>query len=63
MLLSRAMTARAPLTLDTPIVELSRSGIPRFGQGWASPCFPFRADRFCLWKFTVTSQLIRFLWA
>jgi hypothetical protein len=29
------MTARAPLTLDTPIVELSRFGIPRFGQGMA----------------------------
>ncbi|HEY0406482.1 MAG TPA: hypothetical protein VGC89_12195, partial [Pyrinomonadaceae bacterium] len=29
------MTARSPLTLDTPIVELYRFGIPRFGQGMA----------------------------
>jgi ATP-dependent DNA helicase RecG len=29
------MTARALLTLDTPIVELYRYGIPRFGQGMA----------------------------
>ncbi|HEV7842413.1 MAG TPA: ATP-dependent DNA helicase RecG [Pyrinomonadaceae bacterium] len=35
MLSSHAMAAGVPLTLDTPIVELSRSGIPRFGQGMA----------------------------
>ncbi|MDX6694806.1 MAG: ATP-dependent helicase RecG [Blastocatellia bacterium] len=29
------MSARSPLTLETPIVELYRSGIPRFGQGMA----------------------------
>ncbi len=35
MLSSQAMTARAPLTLRSPVVELYRYGIPRFGQGMA----------------------------
>jgi ATP-dependent DNA helicase RecG len=35
MLLSRAMVTTSPITLDTPVVELYRFGIPRFGQGMA----------------------------
>ena len=35
MLSSGAMAARSPLTLRSPVVELYRSGIPRFGQGMA----------------------------
>ncbi len=35
MLSSHAMADSSPLMLDTPIVELYRFGIPRFGQGMA----------------------------
>ncbi len=35
MLSSGAMATDSPITLDTPIVELYRFGIPRFGQGMA----------------------------
>ncbi|HEV7859801.1 MAG TPA: ATP-dependent DNA helicase RecG [Pyrinomonadaceae bacterium] len=32
MLLSRSMVASSPLTVETPVIELYRFGIPRFGQ-------------------------------
>jgi ATP-dependent DNA helicase RecG len=35
MLSSGAMATASPITLDTPVVELYRFGIPRFGQGMA----------------------------
>jgi ATP-dependent DNA helicase RecG len=35
MLSSGAMATDSPITLDTPVVELYRFGIPRFGQGMA----------------------------
>jgi ATP-dependent DNA helicase RecG len=35
MLSSGAMSSGVPITLNTPIVELYRFGIPRFGQGMA----------------------------